>query len=281
VAGCKIVALFLIRRQKMKWGNWKQFTVMILLAVMLCAAACARKGMEKCKQPYAAQETEEGELERKVTEAEVPAAALTTLKKLARGANITEFAEEIEYGHTFYEGSWKALSGAKMDVLVTPTGDLVEIEEQVGNTQVPVAVMRMARKAAGRDAQLAFEKKTMILYEAKFRKGSSRHELLLSPDGRCVEQEVEKGKRCGDKDKKGLSIDEIPKVVRATILRHARGGEIKEIELEDEGGKIIYEAEVIIGGREVDLKVAPNGRLLSKETDEGDDEGDDDEHDED
>lgn len=261
----------------MRWRNWKLFTVMILLAVMLSVAAYAKKSKEKCKQP--------SEAERKVTEAEVPAAALATLKKLAAGAKIYEFAEEVEHGHTFYEGSWKARSGTKMDVLVTPTGDLVEIEERVDLDKVPGAVLKAARKAAGKGARLAFEKKTLILYEVKFRKANGRHELLLTPDGRCVEEEVEKGKRHEDddegEDEEQVSINDVPKAVRATILKHAKGGEIKEIELEDEDGKIIYEAEIIIGGKEVELKVAPNGRLLSKETDEGYHEDDDDEDEDD
>jgi len=41
---------------------------------------------------------------------------------------------------------------------------------------------------------LAFEKKTMILYEVKFTKGEGRHKLLLTPDVRRVEEEVQKGK---------------------------------------------------------------------------------------
>ena len=140
------------------------------------------------------------ESEREVTEAEVPAAALATLKKLAGDAKISEFAEEIEHGHTFYEGSWKAGSKEKMDVLVTATGDLVEIEERVGVDQVPKAVVAAARKAAGKRAELGLEKKTMVLYEVKFTKGKRRFELLLTPDGRLVEKEVEKGKQ-GDDDK--------------------------------------------------------------------------------
>jgi len=165
--------------------HWKLVAVMILLGVMLCAAT------------YVAQAAKEGEAEadeaeRQVTEAEVPAAALAALKKLAAGAEITEFAEEIEHGSTFYEGSWKNPSGANMDVIVTPTGDLVEIEEQVSTDQVPAATLKTARKAAGKKAELAFEKKTMILYEVKFSKDDSRHELLLTPDGRRVEEEVEK-----------------------------------------------------------------------------------------
>jgi len=135
-----------------------------------------------------------GEIERKVKEAKVPAAALAALKKLADGAKITEFAEEVEFGHTFYEGSWKHRSGANMDVLVTQTGDLVEIEQQVDIKKVPRAALKMARKVAGKDVKLVFEKKTMILYEVKFKKGNSQHELLLTPDGRRVEEEIEKGK---------------------------------------------------------------------------------------
>jgi hypothetical protein len=135
-----------------------------------------------------------GEVERKVKEAKVPKAAMATLKKLADGAKITEFAEEIEFGHTFYEGSWKNRSGANIDVLVTQTGDLVEIEQQVDIDEVPAAALKMARKAAGKDAELVFEKKTMILYEVKFQKGDSRHELLLTPDGCRMEESVEKGK---------------------------------------------------------------------------------------
>jgi hypothetical protein len=141
-------------------------------------------------------EEEQGgqETERQVTAAEVPQPALAALKKLAGGAEITELAEEKEHGSTFYEGSWKPASGSKMDVLVTPTGDLVEIEQRVTADEVPAAVLAAARKAAGKKAEFAFEKKTMLLYEVKFRKGSHRHELLLTPDGRRAKEEVEKRK---------------------------------------------------------------------------------------
>ncbi|HUU94471.1 MAG TPA: PepSY-like domain-containing protein [Phycisphaerae bacterium] len=145
-----------------------------------------------------ARKQQEKEYEREVTEAEVPPAALAALKKLAAGAKITEFAEEIEHGSTFYEGSWKTAAGSNVDALVTSAGDLVEIEEQVAPDQVPAAILAAVRKLSGQDAPLFCEKKTMILYEVKFRKGDRRHELLLTPDGRRVEEEIERGK--GDKD---------------------------------------------------------------------------------
>ncbi|NIS80093.1 MAG: hypothetical protein GTO14_07765 [Anaerolineales bacterium] len=248
---------------------------MVLLGAVLCEAIYARKRKEERKRSSPA------EAERKVTEAQVPVDALAALKRLAAGAKITEFAEEIEHGHTFYEGSWKARSGAKMDVLVTKTGALVEIEKQVGARQVPAAVRRAALKAAGRGAELAFEKKTMVLYEVKFQKGNSRHELLVTPDGRHVEHEIEKVKQDEDDDEGEISSDEVSKDIKVTILKHAAGGEIEEIECEDECGKFIFEVGVSIGGKEVELKVNAKGKLVSKEIEDDDDEDDDDEDDDD
>jgi uncharacterized membrane protein YkoI len=128
-------------------------------------------------------ESKSEEQERKVTEAEVPAPALAALKKLAGGAKLTEFAEEIEHGSTFYEGSWKTA---------------VEIEEQVNPDQVPTAILAAVKKLSGPDAALFCEKKTMVLYEVKFKKGDRRHEILYTPDGRTLEKDVEKGDRDDD-----------------------------------------------------------------------------------
>jgi excinuclease UvrABC nuclease subunit len=153
-----------------------------------------------------------GESERQVKKEDVPKAALKTLKKLAGQAKITEFAEEIEYGHKFYEGSWKSSSGANIDALVTEYGALVEIEKHVETDDVPSAVLKVVRKAAGKDAKLSFEKKTMILYEVKFSKDNNRHELLLTPDGRRVEEEIEKGK---SNDEKADNVDDGKRKMKA------------------------------------------------------------------
>ncbi len=140
---------------------WKLIAVTILFGATLCAAV------------YAAQGAKATETERKVTEAEVPAAALVTLKKTAVGAKIFEFAEEVEDSHTFYEGSWKAPSVVQVDVLVTKTGDLVAIEEGLSADEVPAVVLKAALKAAGSGVELALERKTTILYETKFEKAGA------------------------------------------------------------------------------------------------------------
>lgn len=142
----------------------------------------------KSKQGAEAQEQE-----REVAEAEVPAAALATLKRLAGQAKLTEFAEEIEHGSTFYEGSWKNEAGHNIDALVTPEGYIVEIEEHIPINEVPPSVLEAAKKLAGKDAQFYCEKTTVTLYELKFRKDGKRYEVLFTTDGRAVEKEIEEG----------------------------------------------------------------------------------------
>ncbi len=131
---------------------------------------------------------EAAEQERSIKEAEVPAAALAALKKLAGGAAITEFAEEIEHGHKFYEASWKGPDG-NVDALVTETGDLVEIEEVLAAQKVPAPARAEAEKEAGKDAKLMWEKKTIVMYEVHFKKDDKGREMILTPDGRRFHEE--------------------------------------------------------------------------------------------
>lgn len=75
-----------------------------------------------------------------------------------------------------------------------------------------------------------------------------------------------------------VSIDAVPTAVKATILAQAQGNAIREIEMDTENGRTVYEAEVVIDGQETDIRVAADGTLLGAELDdEGDDEDDEDE----
>jgi len=144
---------------------------------------------------------EPAEQERSVKEAEVPAAAVATLKTLAGKAAITEFAEEIEHGHKFYEGSWKGPDG-NVDALVTEVGDLVEIEEVIPAGKVPAPARAEAEKEAGKEAKLMWEKKTVVMYEVHFKKDGKGREMILTPDGRRFHEEGdEKQDKDEDEDK--------------------------------------------------------------------------------
>ena len=72
---------------------------------------------------------------------------------------------------------------------------------------------------------------------------------------------------------KAVSIENVPEAVKDTIL--AQGGTVKEIERENEDGQAVYEADVIIDGQKIEVKVADDGKLLGKEADDEDDDKDD------
>jgi uncharacterized membrane protein YkoI len=76
-----------------------------------------------------------------------------------------------------------------------------------------------------------------------------------------------------------MSIDDVPAAARAAILAQAQSNAIREVVMETENGAAVYEAEVVIGGKEVDIRVAADGAVLGQEADdeEGDDEADDEE----
>lgn len=121
--------------------------------------------------------------EKQIKESEVPPAALAALKKLAGGAAFTGFAEEVERGHKFYEGSWKGPDG-NVDALVTESGDVVELEESIPQEKAPGGARAAAEKDAGKDAKPRWERKTVYLYEIHFRKDGKGHEMIYTADGR-------------------------------------------------------------------------------------------------
>jgi hypothetical protein len=90
---------------------------------------------------------------------------------------------------------------------------------------------------------------------------------------RAEEEEAEEGEE-------QVTADELPAAVKKTLDKAAQGGKVREIERETEGGKTVYEAEVVIKGKTYEIEIAENGTLIGKSLDdEDDDEGEDDDDD--
>ena len=81
------------------------------------------------------------------------------------------------------------------------------------------------------------------------------------------------------KNEEKVTIDQVPAAVKATILKEAGDNKITEIEKETKDGKTIYEAEWIVGDKKIEIKVAEDGTLLSKKTEDADKDDDDDDDD--
>jgi len=72
-----------------------------------------------------------------------------------------------------------------------------------------------------------------------------------------------------------ISLAQAPQAVRTTILAQAQGSPVDEIEMETENGQTVYEAEVLIGGKKVEIEVAADGTLLGTEMDDEEDDEED------
>ncbi|NQT87413.1 PepSY-like domain-containing protein [bacterium] len=110
-------------------------------------------------------------------------------------------------------------------------------------------------------------------YEAEFEAGGKEVEIKVAPDGKLLGREIEdedddEDGDDDDDDEEAVSIDQVPAAVKATILKEAAGAKIEEIEKETKGGKTVYEAEFVVGGKEVEIEVAPDGKLLKREVDD-------------
>ena len=64
-----------------------------------------------------------------------------------------------------------------------------------------------------------------------------------------------------------LPIDQLPAPVRATVERETKGGQITDIERDQEHGQTIYEVEFTLDGKEYELDISAEGQLLERRLD--------------
>ena len=64
-----------------------------------------------------------------------------------------------------------------------------------------------------------------------------------------------------------IPLEKLPPAVRATVERETKGGKIKDIETDHEGGQLIYEVEFTLDGADWELDIAADGKLLERRID--------------
>lgn len=62
-----------------------------------------------------------------------------------------------------------------------------------------------------------------------------------------------------------VTLSAVPEPARVVIERLVAGGEIKKIEREEVGGKVIYDVEATVGEKDVEYDVAGDGTVLTAE----------------
>lgn len=195
-----------------------------------------------------------------------------------------------------------------------------ENEKKISISDCPKAVQKTLKNEAKNGKIIDVDVRKidgMKIYESEVWFGDAEYDLVIRGDGRLLSKHFEGQANQDDEDEDDedddgeadddgdddededgddddgdddddemetrVSLKDLPKAVRKTLKREARGGEIEEIMKETEDGEVVYEAEVEYGEKEYEVEIAADGTLLSKvlEEDEDDDEGDDDRDDDD
>ena len=65
-----------------------------------------------------------------------------------------------------------------------------------------------------------------------------------------------------------MKLDQVPPAVRDTLTREAAGATIGDVDKEQKHDKNVYETDVMLGGKNYELKVAEDGTLVSKKLDD-------------
>jgi uncharacterized membrane protein YkoI len=181
---------------------------------------------------------------------------------------------------------WKLIgmmvvAGIALCLVALATTTLTEEgEKEISIAELPEAVKAtiLAEADGGTIEEIEMETENgETVYEAEVIIDGQEVDIEVAADGTLLEKETEDEDDDDDEDddededEEQVSMDQVPAVVRATILAQAGNGTIEEIDLENEDGQTTYEADVTIDGQEVEIKVAADGTLLGKEIDEDDD----------
>ena len=68
-------------------------------------------------------------------------------------------------------------------------------------------------------------------------------------------------------DDQTMKLEELPAPVRATVQREVKQGAITDIEKDQENGNVVYEVEWTDAGKNWEIDVAPDGKLLKRHED--------------
>ena len=140
--------------------------------------------------------------EKSVKMKDLPEAVRKTVLEQSKGATLRGLAKEIEDGKTFYEAELK-INGHNRDVLIDPSGAVVEIEEQVALSSLPAEAKATIQKAAGKGKITVVESITrnanLEAYEAHVSTAGKKSEIKVTPDGKLITSEEEPAEKEGRK----------------------------------------------------------------------------------
>lgn len=168
------------------------------------------------------------------------------------------------------------IAGVVVGIGAVATVKMSDEDIQASIDAVPAAVratiLAEAQGSAIREIEME-TKNGQTVYEAEVVIDGQETDILVAADGTLLGTEVDDEDEDEDADDGDVQValDDLPAAVRATLLKEAPNGEIKDLEMETEDGRTQYAADVVIDGQVFDIEIAPDGTLLQKQVDDEDD----------
>jgi hypothetical protein len=129
--------------------------------------------------------------ETKVQMKDLPPAVQKTVQEQTRTAKLRGLAKEVENGKTFYEAE-TTVNGKSRDVLIDPSGTVVEVEEATTLAAIPEPVRKAFQHQAGAAGKIlsveTVTKGSVVNYEAVIQKGGKKSEVAVHADGSPVKE---------------------------------------------------------------------------------------------
>jgi len=130
--------------------------------------------------------------EKQIKRSELPAAVQKAVDAQSEGATVKGFSQEREKGKTYYEAEM-IVNGHSKDVLMDPTGAVVEVEEEVALDSLPAAVKDGLQAKAGSGKLVKVESLTkhdkLVAYEAQVSTGGKKSEVQVGRGGKPLDHE--------------------------------------------------------------------------------------------
>ena len=130
--------------------------------------------------------------EKNIKRSDLPPAVERTVSAQSQGATVHGFTQEKENGQTFYEAEM-TVNGLSRDVLIDPSGAVVDVEEQVELPSLAESVKDGLQAKAGKGKIVKVESITkhdkLVAYEAQVVTGGKKSEVQVGPDGKPLDHE--------------------------------------------------------------------------------------------
>ncbi len=71
----------------------------------------------------------------------------------------------------------------------------------------------------------------------------------------------------GEEKEESISMDKVPKAVKATLAKYAAASEVKNVEKGDQDGKKVFEFDIEQGARKFEVAISTKGKFMGTEED--------------